>query len=319
MFGDFAPVWPFLSRFGGPADPTAPVGPTLVFETYPVLAIIALGWTLLDSRSAGRLPKYNPSRKETFSLSDWQHVCSKACAEFRNRCLSHLAHWLEAAAANSAPRKSDQDRLDALLCLLVAINVAEGYSCLMIGDTQSGYIVVPHNEQLKAELEARCVQTGRPPGQWLHIFQSTNCIAGTEVKKPMKPYHEMTVAERTIARIAKNREGERARRLHTGRWTLSEIVSRLDAGKQRATYGAVAGLVGGLARGLMNGRPKTPKCSWVVASSGPQRGWPTGYTLHQIHPDCFRQTRAGSGNVINDSAQLERWLEGHTGQSAGYY
>jgi len=46
MFGKETPVWPFLPRFGGPADPLEPVEGTRVFETYPVLAMIALGWTL---------------------------------------------------------------------------------------------------------------------------------------------------------------------------------------------------------------------------------------------------------------------------------
>jgi hypothetical protein len=38
----------FLKKFGGPANPMAPVAGTMVIETYPVLAMIALGWTLLD-------------------------------------------------------------------------------------------------------------------------------------------------------------------------------------------------------------------------------------------------------------------------------
>lgn len=75
MFGKEAPVWPFLARFGGPADPLEPIADTRVFETYPVLTMLALGWTLPDSRAAGRLPKYNPARKKTFSISDWQYVC----------------------------------------------------------------------------------------------------------------------------------------------------------------------------------------------------------------------------------------------------
>ena len=75
MFGKNAPVWLFLDRFGGPGDPLEPILGTRVFETYPVLAMIALGWTLSDSRGGGRLPKYNPGRKGTFSISDWQYVC----------------------------------------------------------------------------------------------------------------------------------------------------------------------------------------------------------------------------------------------------
>jgi hypothetical protein len=56
MFGEKAPVWRFLNRFGGPTDPRAPVGAIHVFETYPALTLIALGWVLKDSRPAGRLP-----------------------------------------------------------------------------------------------------------------------------------------------------------------------------------------------------------------------------------------------------------------------
>ena len=68
MFGRDAPMWPFLTRFGGPADPMEPVGDTRVFETYPVLTMISLLWTLPDRRPAGRLPTYNPARRHTFSI-----------------------------------------------------------------------------------------------------------------------------------------------------------------------------------------------------------------------------------------------------------
>ena len=70
MFGKTAPVWSFLARFGGPANPLEPIAGTQVFETYPVLVMIALDWVLSDSRATGRLPKYNPERKKTFSISD---------------------------------------------------------------------------------------------------------------------------------------------------------------------------------------------------------------------------------------------------------
>src|SRR5260370_25171684 len=95
---------------------------------------------------------------------------------------------------------------------------------------------------------------------------------------------------------------------------LDEIVTRLDARKQRATYGAVAGIVGGLARGLMNGRPPSHIYSWVVAKrnsrrTGAVRGSPTGYTRAQIHPDCLWQIHDGSGSIIEDSETLTRWLK----------
>ncbi len=90
---------------------------------------------------------------------------------------------------------------------------------------------------------------------------------------------------------------------------LEGIVTKLDARKQRATYGAVAGIVGGLARGLMNGRPKNHKYSWVVAKTGQRRGWPTGYEKHQIHPDCLWQIYNGPENIIEDPEELITWLK----------
>lgn len=170
MFGPRAPIWPFLNRFGGPADPLQPVARTFVLETYPVLAMIALGWTLPDSRAAGRLAKYNPQGRN-FSKSDWQHVCELASAGLRECGLIELAQWLDDIARRDSPRKSDQDQMDASLCLLVAVHLAIGKDCLMVGDQQTGYIVVPHNPDLLAELQARCNRTGRAPSEWIRVFR----------------------------------------------------------------------------------------------------------------------------------------------------
>src|SRR5437660_1417926 len=100
----------------------------------------------------------------------------------------------------------------------------------------------------------------------------------------------MTAAERLTARIARNREMEQSMKgLSRARLSLDEIVAQLNSRYRRASYGAVAGLVGGLARGLMAGRTKCHEYSWVVASSGPGRGRPTDYREDQIHPECLRQ------------------------------
>ena len=171
MFGKEAPVWPFLTRFGGPADPLEPIADTRVFETYPVLAMMALGWMLPDSRAAGRLPKYNPKRKKTFSISDWQYVCGMASGPFRNCGLLDIVRWINHAGRNPSPRKSDQDVLDACLCLLVAVYLADGKDSLMVGNRQTGYIVVPYGAKIHAELDARCSQTGRVPSEWVRRFK----------------------------------------------------------------------------------------------------------------------------------------------------
>jgi predicted RNase H-like nuclease len=172
MFGLDAPVWSFIEQFGGAADPLAAVvRDTVVFETYPVLTMIALGWLREDSRVTGRLPKYNPERRKTFTVGDWQYVCSKAAPEFRDRGLTEIARWLEVAHSNTSPKKTDQDKLDACLCLLVALHLAERRDCLMVGDQQTGYIVVPHGPHLQAEMETRCSKTTRLASDWVRTFK----------------------------------------------------------------------------------------------------------------------------------------------------
>ncbi len=37
----------------------------------------------------------------------------------------------------------------------------------MVGDAQTGYIVVPDSATLQFELENRCTQTGRNPAEWV--------------------------------------------------------------------------------------------------------------------------------------------------------
>ncbi len=61
--------------------------------------------------------------------------------------------------------------------------------------------------------------------------------------------------------------------------SLNEVVGLLCRYKRRATYGAVAGYLGFTepfaARGLMMGRPKCQRDSWVVAKD---TGLPSGYS-----------------------------------------
>lgn len=119
----------------------------------------------------------------------------------------------------------------------------------------------------------------------------------------------MTAAERIAARIAKNREIEKNLQQTPSVLSLGWIVARLHARKQRATYGAVADLLGVLPRSLMTGLAKCYEYSWVVAATGPGRGWPTGYKESQIEPECLRQIRSGESNVIGDAESLRAWLQ----------
>ena len=172
MFGPAAPVWEFLGEFGGAADPFGDVHCTRVFETYPVLAIIALGWTLPDpDRPAGRLPKYNPERRKTFAIADWAHVCRMTSKSLAADGSPELAAWVENAATKRKPAKSDQDQLDACICLVSALHLAKRRDALFVGCCTTGYIVVPDSEVLRNELEDRCAQLGRESANWVRVFQ----------------------------------------------------------------------------------------------------------------------------------------------------
>jgi hypothetical protein len=121
----------------------------------------------------------------------------------------------------------------------------------------------------------------------------------------------MTSSERIADRIARNRRIEETMLSGSRGLSLHGIVAHLDAQKQRATYGAVAELVGVLPRGLMSGRPKSFKDSWIVAGTngqGSRRGWPTGYTKNQIHPECYRQILEGVDDIIDTGEALKQWL-----------
>lgn len=126
-----------------------------------------------------------------------------------------------------------------------------------------------------------------------------------------KPYSEMSEAERRADRIAKNRQREARALSSSGGLTLEGIVEQLNARKQRASYRAVAALVGVLPRGLMTGRPKSRRYSWVVAATtggGSKRGWPTGYTKNQIHPECYAQICEERADIIEEPERLRAWL-----------
>ena len=172
MFGPAAPVWGFLAGFGGAADPFGDAQSTRVLETYPVLAIIALGWTLPDAeRPTGRLPKYNPGRRKTFAIADWVHTCRATSAKLAAEGAPELAAWAETAATMAKPTKSDQDQLDACICLVSALHLAKRRDALFVGCCTTGYIVVPDSEMLRKELEPRCVELGRESTRWVRVFR----------------------------------------------------------------------------------------------------------------------------------------------------
>jgi hypothetical protein len=84
-------------------------------------------------------------------------------------------------------------------------------------------------------------------------------------------------------------------------WTLDEVIEVLHREGIRATYGAVAGVVGGNAMNIMTPRERNQLNSWVVAAD---TNLPTGYTEDQLDP---RLTRLPI--VLDTTERLQRLLD----------
>lgn len=86
---------------------------------------------------------------------------------------------------------------------------------------------------------------------------------------------------------------------------LDKIIRCLKKHRQRATYAAVAGLVGSNAQSVMRNREVSELNSWVVSK---RRGKPTGYP--SSHVDKHLEDKP---HVISEREELERWMEEYCG------
>ncbi len=78
-----------------------------------------------------------------WSLADWQRLCDRLADAWAARGVGALAAWAAEAGAEPRPSKARQDQLDACVCLLTAAHLAERQPCLMVGDMESGCMLVP--------------------------------------------------------------------------------------------------------------------------------------------------------------------------------
>ena len=84
-------------------------------------------------------------------------------------------------------------------------------------------------------------------------------------------------------------------------YTLDGIVEQLAQHHQRATYGAVAALLGRPPRSLMQGRGRAPQFCWIV-SAGTRM--PTGYAPEERDPRLEERPE-----VLANEESLRAWLE----------
>ena len=162
MFGDAAPVWRFLAALAARESPLearqARTGLFLI-EVFPALALPAMVPALWLRGSAA---KYNPDRKKTYKQSDWREVALGVGTFARNLAACPLADWLETQAARSNLRKADQDRLDAGICLTIALAWRFGppNKLLHIGDETAGYMATIVSDQTRHVLVTAAEKLG---------------------------------------------------------------------------------------------------------------------------------------------------------------
>jgi alkylated DNA nucleotide flippase Atl1 len=91
-----------------------------------------------------------------------------------------------------------------------------------------------------------------------------------------------------------------------GTYELQDVVRFLNNEQVRATYGAVAEVVGGIARGigarLTALYSRSSEASWVVSA---ESGLPTGYNLNERHPALLTKRE-----VIASGRELEERMAG---------
>src|SRR5215208_808513 len=82
--------------------------------------------------------------------------------------------------------------------------------------------------------------------------------------------------------------------------SLDSILDQLNQFHQRATYGAVAGVVNSSPRSLMLGRDRDKRSSWVVSRDN---GQPSGYAEEQKHESLTERA-----SILGSPDQLRGWL-----------
>ncbi len=145
MFDDAAPIWAFKAALGAVEDPEqarlAREG-LFIMEVFPALALPGF-FNQFSTRLGG--PRYNPARRKTFKIENWQQVALLLSELGVQSEIEGLAEWCSAHAKKGKPTKADQDLLDALICATIGyhwLRAPRGQS-IMIGDRETGYIVAP--------------------------------------------------------------------------------------------------------------------------------------------------------------------------------
>ncbi len=263
MFGDSAPVWRFLDRLRARQNPlaarTAVAGRFLV-EVFPALALHA--W-LPPAAEPKRAPKYNPGNKRRFLINDWVRVCLQVATRAEAVGLAGIAAWVEARAAMPKPLKCDQDKLDAVICLLIALSwrFGEEGEVMCLGDATSGYIVTAASPAMRMTLSKSASIRGVPvdwpwPSDADHALVDAMPMTPSRARVPSaKPFQQRVavVAPAKAGKIAFDEAELRAYLIEAARArrtvTYGETALHFGHPRHQGTYTALTAKLNAIAAG----------------------------------------------------------------------
>ena len=162
IFDAAAPLWLFLDNLSAqqqPEEARSGVGQYII-EVFPALALAALQPKFFTR--LGR-PRYNPAIRKSFSPQSWLAVLDAVEAEALRLGCPFVRGWIADLRVEKV-RKQDQDRLDAIICLLVGIRWRFGArsDSVFLGCTDHGYMVAPVTPAMYEKIIAAASARGVP-------------------------------------------------------------------------------------------------------------------------------------------------------------
>jgi predicted RNase H-like nuclease len=162
-FYDGSPARRFVERLGASVDPCASAWATdgrHLIEVFPALALPGFEPAFYGPKAG---PKYNPEKRGKFKLDDWRATVRAVFGEARRLGCEPAAQWALAIDIEE-PRKAEQDKLDAIICLLVGLRWSERmpWESARIGCTEHGYIITPVHHEMCERLRAAATRHGVP-------------------------------------------------------------------------------------------------------------------------------------------------------------
>lgn len=154
MFCNDAPIWPFLAALGAvelPEEARTARDGLYLMEVFPALALPSFSPEFFGRLAA---PRYNPKNRSKFRHSDWVRVAQAAAVQFEQFGADKGASWCREQAESLKPSKADQDRLDAMLCLLVGMTwrMRPRSASMLVGDLAEGYMVFPASQAVRERI-----------------------------------------------------------------------------------------------------------------------------------------------------------------------